>query len=56
VAHITELPNRAYPYRDLFRLLTESGYQGFCLAEVAESAEPERFMRYYRALFDALQP
>jgi sugar phosphate isomerase/epimerase len=56
LAHITELYNPHYPYRDLFRLLAESGYRGFCLAEIPESAEPERLMRYYRALFDALQP
>lgn len=56
LAHITELWNPDYPYRDLFRRLIASGYDGFCLAEIAESQEPERLMRYYRALFDALCP
>ena len=56
LAHITELYNEGYPYRDLFRKLKNSGYQGFCLAEIPASAEPERLMRYYRALFNALQP
>lgn len=56
LVHITELSNAAYPYRDLFRYLKQSGYEGFCLAEIAGSEEPERLMRYYRALFDALQP
>lgn len=43
-----------YPWGELLRLLKESGYQGFCLAEIAESPEPERIMRYYKAVWDAL--
>jgi len=54
LVHINELWNPAYPYRELFRRLLASGYGGFCLAEIAESPEPERLMRYYRALFEAL--
>ena len=56
LVHITELSNEAYPYRDLFRYLKQSGYEGFCLAEIPASEEPDRLMRYYRALFNALQP
>ena len=53
--HINNLWNEAYPYRELFRLLQESGYSGFCLAEIAdESAEPDTFLRYYKALFTEL--
>lgn len=45
-----------YPYRELFNLLIESGYNGYCNLEVAkQSSEPIRFMHYYRALFLALQ-
>lgn len=44
-----------YPYRELFKLLSESGYQGYCNAEVNASADPIRFMKYYRALFLAYQ-
>jgi sugar phosphate isomerase/epimerase len=51
MVHITELWNRRYPYRELFRLLKASGYRGFCLAEIPESPEPLRLMRYYRALW-----
>ncbi len=51
----TELYRTDYPYRDLFRLLRESGYQGYCLAELSqESSDPVTVMKYYRALFDAL--
>lgn len=53
LAHITELCREEYPWRELFGLLKTSGYQGFCLAEIPESPEPERLMRYYRALFKA---
>lgn len=43
-----------YPWRELFTLLKQSGYQGFCLAEMPGSPEPERIMKYYRAVWDAL--
>lgn len=49
--HINELYNLSYPWRQLFRLLQESGYEGCCLAEIASSSDPERLMRYYRALW-----
>jgi len=51
--HINELVS-GYPYREFFRLLRESGYSRYTLAEVAESKEPERFMRYYKALWEQL--
>ena len=44
-----------YPYRQLFRCCQASGYAGYCDAEVSASLEPVRFMKYYRALFLALQ-
>lgn len=49
--HINELPNEKYPYRELFALLKQSGYDRYCLCECQESKEPERFLRYYRALW-----
>jgi sugar phosphate isomerase/epimerase len=53
--HIHELSDPAYPYRELFSLLAESGYHRYTLAEVAESKEPDRYMRNYKALWDALR-
>lgn len=50
LVHINELWN-TYPWQRLFALLRQSGYAGYCLAEIAESAEPLRLMRYYRALW-----
>jgi sugar phosphate isomerase/epimerase len=48
--HINELYS-SYPWSELFRLLLESGYRRYTLAEVPESPEPERFLRYYKALW-----
>jgi len=53
--HMHELYNANYPYRLFFKLLAESGYKGYCNAEVGQSCEPIAFMKYYRALFLALQ-
>ena len=40
-----------YPYRELFTLMKQSGYDRWTLCEAAESQEPERVLRYYRALW-----
>jgi len=53
--HMHDLYIQEYPYRLFFKLLSESGYKGYCNAEVAASCEPIKFMNYYRALFLALQ-
>ncbi len=54
LVHITELHRPEYPWRQLFTLLRESGYSGYCLAEIAGSSEPVRVMNYYRALWEQL--
>lgn len=54
LVHINELWS-SYPWAELFKLLSDSGYKGFCLAEIAGSSDPERVMRYYKALWDCLQ-
>ena len=53
--HMHDLFNPEYPYRLFFKLLAASGYKGYCNAEVEQSCEPVTFMKYYRALFLALQ-
>ena len=50
--HITDIGVYQYPWQELFSLLKEINYNGFCLAEIAENPDPKRFMRYYRTLFD----
>ncbi|HHW10729.1 MAG TPA: sugar phosphate isomerase/epimerase [Firmicutes bacterium] len=51
--HINELTND-YPWRELFRLLRESGYDRYTLAEIPGSSDPERVMRYYARLWQEL--
>lgn len=53
--HMHELYNESYPYRRLFELLKRVGYPGYCDAEIPASTDAVRLMKYYRALFLALQ-
>jgi len=50
-AHINELANADYPWRELFTLMKQANYDRYTLCECAESKDPERFLRYYRALW-----
>jgi hypothetical protein len=52
--HIHDLFDRAYPYRELFGLLKQRNYDGFLLSESPATADPEKVMNYYRAMFDLL--
>jgi sugar phosphate isomerase/epimerase len=52
--HMHELHSE-YPYRAFLNLLRESGYTGYCNAEIDQSCDPIPLMLYYRALFLALQ-
>ena len=54
--HLRDLTDEAYPWEELFALLAGSGYQGYTLAEIPESADPERVLRYFRALWASYQP
>jgi sugar phosphate isomerase/epimerase len=49
--HINELWREDYPWKELFSLLKKSKYGRFTLAEIPESGDPEKIMRYYRALW-----
>ena len=53
LVHINELWNE-YPWTRLFELLQQANYDGFCLAEIPESPEAIRLMRYYHTLWLAL--
>ncbi len=50
--HITDIGVYQYPWQELFSLLKENAYSGYCLAEIQYNPESERFMRYYKTLFD----
>ncbi len=54
--HLRDLFDETYPWRDLFALLAAQNYEGFTLAEIPESADSERVLRYFRALWMAYQP
>jgi len=53
--HMHELWMADYPYRRLFKLLSDNGYKGYCNAEIDGNPDPVRFLKYYRALFLAYQ-
>lgn len=52
--HINELAG-PYPYRELFALMRQANYDRYTLCEAQESKEPERFLRWYKALWTELQ-
>jgi len=54
--HLRDLFDEAYPWTELFSLLARNKYDGFTLAEIPESSDPERVLRYFRALWLAYQP
>ena len=53
LVHINELHKTAYPWRQLFALLKAENYTGYTLAEIPDSAEPERLLSYYKSLWEA---
>lgn len=54
--HIHDLHDPSYPYRHFFKLLSDSGYNGYCNAEIGRvSCEPLEYMKCYKGLFLALQ-
>ncbi len=53
--HLRDLFISDYPFRQLFARLTASGYRGYTLAEIPESTDPVRVMRYFRGLWLAYQ-
>ncbi len=53
LVHMRDIYIKDYPWRELVSLLQGINYDGFCLAEIPESPEPDRIMGYYRALWDA---
>jgi sugar phosphate isomerase/epimerase len=54
--HLRDLTEEKYPWRELFALLDAQNYDGYTLAEIPESSDPERVLRYFRALWLAYQP
>ena len=53
--HMRDLFLEEYPFRRLLTRLNEIHFSGFCLAEIPESKDPVRVMKYFRALWLAYQ-
>jgi len=53
--HMRDLYLEEYPFARLLHRLNEIGFGGFCLAEIPESSDPLRVLRYFRGLWLALQ-
>lgn len=54
--HLHDLTDPKYPWLELFRLLKAIKFDGYTLAEIPESTDPERVLTYFRALWLQLQP
>jgi sugar phosphate isomerase/epimerase len=53
--HMRDLYLDEYPFRKLLTGLNQIGFNGYCLAEIPESNDPLRVMRYFRSLWLAYQ-
>ncbi len=53
--HMRDLYLDEYPFRRLLTRLNESGFTGYCLAEINDSADGVRVLRYFRSLWLAYQ-
>lgn len=53
--HLRDLFLQEYPWRKLFARLVASGFRGYTMAEVPESADGLRVMKYFRGLWLAQQ-
>lgn len=49
--HMRDLYLEEYPFGHLLRRLKQNGFQGFCLAEIPQSSDPLRVLRYFRGLW-----
>jgi sugar phosphate isomerase/epimerase len=53
--HMRDLFVEDYPWRPLFSALSAMKFEGYCFAEIPESADPMRVLKYFRALFRVYQ-
>jgi sugar phosphate isomerase/epimerase len=53
--HMRDLYLEEYPFRRLLSRLNESDFTGYCLAEIPQSSDPVRVMKYFRGLWLAYQ-
>jgi len=53
--HMRDLSLEEYPWRRLISALSEMKFTGYCFAEIPESPDPVRVLKYFKALFRAYQ-
>lgn len=53
--HMRDLFAEDYPSRRLVEALTAMKFDGYCFAEIPESADPVRVLKYFRGMFRAYQ-
>jgi sugar phosphate isomerase/epimerase len=53
--HMRDLFLEEYPFRTLITALSGMKFDGYCFAEIPESSDPVRVLKYYRAVFRAYQ-
>jgi sugar phosphate isomerase/epimerase len=53
--HMRDLFLEEYPWRSLMGALSDMKFDGYCFAEIPESADPVRVLKYFRGLFRAYQ-
>lgn len=53
--HMRDLFLEEYPFRKLLTRLNQIGFAGYCLAEIPDSKDPVRVMKYFRALWLSYQ-
>jgi len=53
--HMRDLFLEEYPWRRLLAALSDMKFDGYCFAEIPESADPLRVLQYFRGLFRAYQ-
>jgi sugar phosphate isomerase/epimerase len=53
--HMRDLFVEEYPSRKLIAALVDMKFQGYCFAEIPESADPVRTLKYFRGMFRAYQ-
>ena len=53
--HMRDLFLEEYPFRALITNLVAMKFDGYCFAEIPESADPMRTLRYFRGMFRAYQ-
>ena len=53
--HMRDLFLEEYPFRQLIQALVAMTFDGYCFAEIPESSDPVRVLKYFRGMFRAYQ-